>query len=194
MLVVQAKPTGPVWTPVMGAEVLFAPIDRPMVLRARRKVRAVSQEAGEDIDTLDVLDLMGDAMSRALITEGTKDWRGVLQQRLDDAGEPLLDGEGAPIFDALPFSAEMLAAALADPVTFDAFDAAYVVPYVMRERERAAPGNGSPASPNGIGEAGMPASNIATSRASRRKGAAARNARTSSTKHKPKPKRTSGAS
>lgn len=194
MLVIQTKPAAPAWTQVMGGEVLFAPIDRPMVLRARRKVREVSQDAGEDIDALDVLDLMGDAMSRALITEGAQDWRGVFQQRFDDDGEPVLDGDGKPIFDELPFSAEMLTAALSDPVTFDAFDAAYVVPYVMRERERAAPGNGSPASPNGIGEAGTPASDIVTSRASRRKAGAARNARTSSMKRKPKPKKTSGAS
>lgn len=194
MMIVQTAAPVEKWTPVMGGEVLFAPIDRPMVLRARRKVRGVSQDAGEDIDALDVLDLMGDTMSRALITEGVRDWRGVFQQRLTDEGKPVMDADNKPIFDDLPFSPEMLAVALLDPVTFDEFDAAYVVPYVMRERERAAPGNGSPASPNGIGEAGTRASGTASSAASRRKGSGARNARTSNTKPKPKRKKASGAS
>lgn len=194
MMIVRPVAPKDEWISVMGGEVLFAPIDRPMVLRARRKVREVSQDADEDVDALDVLDLMGDAMSRALITEGVKDWRGVFQQRLGEDGQPIVDGDGKPVFDPLPFSAEMLAAALSDPVTFDAFDAAYVVPYVMRERERAAPGNGSPASPNGIGEAGTPASGTAISRASRRKAGAVQNARTSKTRPKPKRKKASGTS
>lgn len=194
MMIVQ--PAAPVdeWLPVLGGEVLFAPIDRPMVLRARRKVREVSQDAGEDVDALDVLDLMGDAMSRALIMEGAKDWRGVFQQRLGEDGAPVLDDDGAPIFDELPFSPEMLAAALADPVTFDGFEGAYVMPYVMRARARAAPGNGSPASPSGIGEAGTPDSDTASSVASPTPDGGARRAPTSSTKRKPKRKKASGAS
>lgn len=186
MLVVR-KPKGEAWTPVMGAEVLFAPIDRPMLMRARRAARAVSAADTDDDGTsaIDMLEEMGDAMSRALITEGAQDWRGVCL--MADEGD---DGAGEP----LQFSAENLAMALADPVTFEAFDAAYVVPFVTAEREREEPGNAFAASPNGTGAAATQDSDTVSKPAPRKRGGAATNALTSSKNRRPRPKKASGAS
>lgn len=197
-MLVARRPAGETWTPVMGAKVLFAPIDRPMMMRARRAARETSLEDtlgdAEPLSALDMLDEMGDAMSRALITEGAKDWQEVVLQRLDDDGVPVLDDDENPIFDGLAFSAENLALVLSDPVAFEAFDAAYVVPFVMRERERAEPGNGSSASPGGTGGAAMPASNTASKAARPRQGGGAKSARTSRTSRKPRPRKASGGS
>lgn len=194
MLVVR-KPQGDSWTPVLGARVLFAEIDRPMLMRARRAAREVS--AAEDPDdgrsAIDMLEEMGDAMSRALIIEGARDWADVAVQLLGDAGVPLLV-DGQPVFEALAFNAENLAIVLADPVTFEAFDAAYVQPFVQREREREEPGNGSAASQNGTGVAAMPASDIASKPARPTPAGGATNARTSSRNPRPKRKKASGAS
>jgi hypothetical protein len=186
MLVVR-KPKGDEWTPVMGAEVLFAPVDRPMLMRARRAARAVSAADTDDDGTsaIDMLEEMGDAMSRALIVEGARDWRGVCL--MADEGD---EGVGEP----LPFSAENLAMALADPVTFEAFDAAYVVPFVTAEREREEPGNAFAASPSGIGAAAMQDSDTASKRAPRKRGGAATGAPTLSKNRRPRPKKASGAS
>ncbi|MDQ2762440.1 MAG: hypothetical protein M3Y22_02790, partial [Pseudomonadota bacterium] len=146
------------------------------------------------VSAVDMLEQMGDAMSHALIAEGAKDWRSVGQQMFDDAGAPVLDADGATMFKPLPFSADNLGIALADPVTFEAFDNAYVVPFVMRERERADPGNVSAASPSGIGEAAMPEKDTASNPAESVRVAGARSARTSPTSRKPKPRKTSGVS
>lgn len=195
MLVVR-KPKGEEWTPVMGAKVLFAPIDRPMLMRARRAARAVSAADTDDDGTsaLDMLEEMGDAMSRALITEGTQGWRDVASQQFNDDGEPILTGKGDPVFHLLPFTPENLAIVLSDPVIFEAFDAAYVVPFVTAEREREEPGNAFAASPSGIGAAAMPDSDTASKPAPRKRGGAATNARTSSKNRRPRPKKASGAS
>jgi hypothetical protein len=186
MLLVR-KQQGPVWTPVMGAEVLFAPIDRSMLMRARRAARTVSASEPDDDGTsaIDMLEEMGDAMSRALITEGAQDWRGVCL--MADESD---DGAG----ESLAFSAENLAMALADPVTFEAFDDAYVVPFMTAEREREEPGNAFAASPNGTGAAAMPDSDTASKPAPRKRGGGVTNARTSSTSRKRNPKKASGAS
>jgi hypothetical protein len=186
MLVVR-KPKGDAWTPVMGAEVLFAPIDRPMLMRARRAARAVSAAEADDDGTsaIDMLEEMGDAMSRALIVEGVRDWRGVCL---------MADDADSGVGEDLPFSAESLAMALADPVTFEAFDAAYVVPFVTAERERAEPGNAFAASQNGTGAAATPDSDIASKPARPTRGVGATSARTSPTNRKPRRKKASGAS
>lgn len=195
MLVVR-KPKGEEWTPVMGAKVLFAPIDRTMVMRARRAAREVSAAETDDDGTsaIDMIEEMGDAMSRALITEGTRGWRDVASQQFDEDGEPVLTSDGDPVFDLLPFTPENLAIVLSDPFTFEAFDAAYVVPFVTAEREREEPGNASAASPNGTGAAAMPDSDTANKPAPRKRGAAATSARTSSRNRRPRPKKASGAS
>lgn len=178
MLVVR-KPAGPTWTAVLGAEVLFAPISRPMFRKARRDaIEALG--AGTDLD----LEELGDAFSLALIFAGVLDWRGVCA---------MADGEDSGPGEELPFSAENLAAAMSDALTFEAFDSAYVRPFIMQERERKAPGNGSAASPSGIGEAATGGKTTAGNRAARRSSAAKR-ARTGSTKPKATRKRSSGVS
>lgn len=200
MLIANRAAPAPAWTPVMGAEVFFEPITRTMLIRARRALRAASQaelaetvEGAEPMSAIDMIEEMGDAMTRALIMEGVKDWRDVFVAAVDDAGEPLLI-EGDPVFDLLPFSPENLALVLSDPIAVDAFEEAYITPFVMRERQRAEPGNGSAASPSGIGEAATRGSVSATSRAKPPRGAAARRAPTSSTSPRAKRKKTSGAS
>ncbi|TCP30693.1 hypothetical protein [Sphingomonas sp. BK235] len=200
MLIANRAAPAPVWTPVMGAEVFFEPITRTMLIRARRAAREASQaelaetlEGAEPMSAIDMIEEMGDAMTRALIMEGVKDWRDVFVAAVDDAGEPLLI-EGDPVFDLLPFSPENLALVLSDPIAVDAFEEAYITPFVMRERQRAEPGNGSAASPSGIGEAATRGSDSATSHARPPRGAAARRAPTSSTSPRAKRKRTSGAS
>jgi hypothetical protein len=186
MLVVR-KPKGEEWTPVMGAEILFAPIDRSMLMRARRAARAVSAADTDDDGTsaIDMLEEMGDAMSRALIVEGVRGWRGVCV--MADESD---DGAG----EALEFSPNNLAMALADPVTFEAFDAAYVLPFVQREREREEPGNAFAASQNGTGAAAMPDSDTASKPAPRKRGGGVTSARTSSRNRRQKPKKASGES
>ncbi|MBB4837296.1 hypothetical protein HNP52_000347 [Sphingomonas kyeonggiensis] len=164
MLVAPRKAAGPEWLKIMGAEILFAPIDRGMFRRARRaaleklgrsEVPATDESAAEQLEDL------GDALSESLILEGARDWRDVGQQRFKDTGEPLLDDIGNPQFEPLPFSLENLRAVLSDPIVFQAFDAAYVVPFAARERAK----NGFAASPVGTGVAGTPGKDTANFRA-----------------------------
>ncbi len=204
MLVAPSQAPAPAWSDVLGAGFLFDPITRTMLIRARRAGREVSQAqaeealaGGEAMPPLELIEELGDAVSRVLITLGLKDWRDVFVAALDGAGEPIVDGAGDPVFDLLPFSPENVAILLADPVIFEALDAAYVVPFIVRERERAAPGNVFAVSPSGTGEAAMPVSDTASSpapAAPRAVAPAVKRARTSSTTRKPRKKRTSGAS
>lgn len=152
MFVVHKPQAGPEWRPVIGGEILFAPIDRALVRRARRialdslgRDEHGPEPIGSADDVTTMLEDLGDALSHAMILEGARDWRGAVQAT--DDGE----------FEPIPFSRDALADMLSDPVYFDALDAAYVLPYATREREK----NGSAASPNGTGEAATPASNTA---------------------------------
>ncbi|WP_380787234.1 hypothetical protein [Sphingomonas sp. R86521] len=197
MLVAQRPQPEPFWRPVMGATVLFDPITRPMLRRARRAAIEVLglTDSGPDQDaSLDeqMADL-GDALSHALIIAGARDWKDVGRAVLDEHDEPVLV-DGLPQFDELPFTAENLAIVLADPLAFEAFDAAYVIPFVQAERERAAPGKGSSPSPNGISTAETQGQIIAASPAPRATATDVRNAPTSSTKPKRKPRKRSGQS
>ena len=161
MLVAPRQPTGPEWKPVMGGEVLFDPIDRIMMRRARRAALAkLKRDEGEESDAnaAEQLEELGDALSEELILAGARDWRNVAQQVLGEDGTPVLK-DGQPVFVPLPFTAENLALSLTDPIIFDAFDAAYVVPFASRERAK----NGSAASPNGTGAAATQGSDTATS-------------------------------
>jgi hypothetical protein len=200
MMVVQKPKEGhlstePVWTPVMGAQVLFAPIDRAMVRRARRAAREAlgTSDGGGELSIEALVDELGSNFSVALITEGARDWKDVGSQRFDEDGEPVLI-DGKPVFDPLPFTPENLSIALADPFTFEAFDEAYVMPFVTRERERAEPGNGSAASPSGTGEAGTQASGTVSSAAAPEAGTDATSAPTSPKSRARKKKTASGAS
>ena len=187
MLIVSTKPAEPEWTPVMGASVLFAPIDRTMVLRAKRAVRDVAAAEPQDStrSSADLIEEMGDALSRVLILEGARDWRDVVSETEGD--------NGAVTSEPLAFSRETLERAIADPITFDAFDAAYVQPFLARERQREAPGKDSPRSPDGTGTKEQEVQTIATSPAPAT-AADATSAPIGSTKRKAPKKRTSGAS
>lgn len=192
-MLVATKPKGAEWLPVMGASILFDPIDRPMMRRARRAALKALARPDED-ETVDAdpvvqLEDLGDALSLALIVEGARDWRDVALKQVDDEGNAILvDGE--PVFETLPFSRVALDMLLTDPVIFDAIDAVYVMPFAQRERAK----NGFAASPNGIGVAAMPVADIANSpappAATGRSGA--RRARTGSMKPKRKQRTASG--
>lgn len=197
MLIAQKPQTEASWTPVMGASVLFAPITRPMLRRARRAaLEALGVEGaggGETRSVEEQMEELGDALSYALIMAGAQDWRDVGRGVLDDDGQPVLDADQEPTFEMLEFTSGNLSAVLADALAFEAFDAAYVVPYVQRERERAAPGKGSPLSPNGTGTKVKAAADTAASPA-RARAASVKSARTSSTKRKATAKKQSGTS
>lgn len=188
MLVAPARPAEAEWVAVMGAQVLFAPIDRPMLRRARRAAGEALGDLKPETDDQAAIEEqfaeLGDALSLALIMAGIIDWRDVCAMADDDD-----TGAGVP----LPCTDESKARILADPLVFEAFDAAYVIPFVTRERERAAPGKGSPLSPNGTSVKEKEATGTAPSPAKAR-AAAAPNARTSRTRRTPKPKRPSGKS
>jgi len=189
MLVVHKQAEEPVWTPVMGASVLFAPITRPMLRRARRAaLEALGTEGAEGGETATVAEQMeelGDALSYALIMAGVLDWRDVCVMGDDDD-----TGRGVPL-DCTPENKAML---LADALTFEAFDAAYVIPYVQRERERAAPGKESSPSQDGISTQATGERTTAGSPAPLATATDAPNAPTPSTKRKRNPKKTSGTS
>ncbi len=189
MLVAHKPQAEPVWTPVMGASVLFAPITRPMLRRARRAaLEALGTEGAEGGETATVAEQMeelGDALSYALIIAGALDWRDVCVMSDDD-------DTGAGV--ALECTPENKAMLLADALTFEAFDEAYVVPYVQRERERAAPGKESSPSQDGISTQATGEPIIAGSPAALATATDAASAPTSSTRRKRKPKKTSGTS
>jgi hypothetical protein len=188
MLIAPAKPAEPEWVSVMGAQVLFAPIDRPMLRRARRAAGEALGGMTPATDDQAAIDEqfaeLGDALSYALLMAGILDWRDVCAMADDDD-----TGAGVP----LVCTDEAKARILADPLVFEAFDAAYVIPFVTRERERAAPGKGSPLSPNGTSVKEREATGTAPSPAKAR-AAAVPNAPTSSTKRSPRRKKQSGAS
>lgn len=187
MLVV-AKAQEATWTDVMGAKVLFDPITRSMLRRARKAALLSldrDDDGGADAPVADQLEDLGDALSLALLMEGTRDWKDVFQM-----ADPDDDGQGEP----LPCTLETKALAFSDALTFEAFDSAYVVPYVTRERKRAAPGNVSATSPNGTGEVATPEPIIAGSPAPGLPGVDASTASTSPTPRKRTRKKTSGRS
>lgn len=189
MLVARKQLTEPVWTPVMGATVLFAPITRPMLRRARRaalEVLGVGGDAnGETASVSEQMEELGDALSHALIVAGVQEWRDVCVMSDDSdtgAGDPL---------DCTPGNLTML---LADPLIFEAFDAAYVIPFVQRERERAAPGKESSPSQDGISTQATGELITAGSPVPPATATDAANAPTSSTRPKRKLKKLSGTS
>ena len=189
MLVARRPQTEPVWTPVMGASVLFAPITRPMLRRARRvaleALGVAGNEDGEAASVAEQMEELGDALSHALILAGAQDWRDVCMMSDDDD-----TGTGV----ALDYTPKNLAMLLADPLTFEAFDAAYVIPFVQLERERAAPGKESSPSQDGISTQATGDPITVGSPAPQAKATDAPNAHTPSTRRKRKPRKTSGTS
>jgi hypothetical protein len=197
MLVAPKKPRGPAWEKVMGAEVEFAPITQSMLRRARRaalKRLGREEEAESEADAAEQLEDLGDALSEALIMEGVRNWRDVAQQVFDGDDQPVLGPDGNTLFEILTFSAENLAIVLSDPLVFEAFDAAYVVPFAQRERVRTAQGKDLPPSRDGTSSVGMPAQTIAGSPAATARAADAKRAPMKSKPRKPTRKRAAGKS
>lgn len=174
----------PDWHAVMGGRIKFAPINRALVRRARRvALKALDRDEhgpepqGDAADIAVQIEDLGDALGHAIIMEGALDWDGALEE---------VDGE----YRAIEFSREALADMLADPVYYDAADAAYVMPYVMREREK----NVSAVSPSGIGEAVTQGSDTVSTAVKPKRPAGAKRARTGSTRSKPRTAKARGKS
>jgi hypothetical protein len=129
----------------------------------------------------DQIEDLGDALSYALLMAGITDWKDVFL---------MVDGDDATPGEALSCTDEHKALLLSDPITFDALDAVYVVPFAARERAK----NGSAASPSGTGAAATGASDIASSPAKPSKTGGAKAAPTGSKPRKTKTPKSSGTS
>lgn len=179
------RPAGPEWKPVMGAQVQFAPIDRAGLRRARRAALAVlgrdEHEGSEAASAEEQIAELGDALSHALLMQGIIDWKDV---RL------MADGDDEGPGEVLECTDENKALVLSDPLTFEAFDAAYVIPFVVRERAK----NFSAVSPNGNGAAAIEASDTANSPANLTPTVAAASAPTGPLRRKAKKPKASGTS
>jgi hypothetical protein len=184
-MLVAHRPVGPEWKTVMGAQVLFAPIDRQALRRARRAALASlgrDEHEGEDAAPAEEqLADLGDALSHALLMHGIIDWKDVCL---------MADGDDDSAGETLDCTDENKAMILADPLTFEAFDAAYVVPFAARERVK----NGSAASPNGTGAAATEGGDTASSPANPISKAGAASARTARKPRKTRPRKSSGTS
>jgi len=178
------------------AFIVMAPIEPSMRRRALRATRLMLERVGVSETTDLDGDLLGDAgevVSRELIRLGAIEWGGI--------GETI-DGEDV----ALPLTPDRetrmrtanapdrptgtIDQLLADEAIFARLDEEYVRPDAIRRAEK----NGSSASPNGTGEAGMPAKTTAGSAARRRPGAAAKSAHTAKTPSRPKRAKAPGKS
>lgn len=181
MIIAQKPATGPVTHTIMGGDFFFAPITRPMIMRARRAASTASDASATESAFLDDV---GNAVSHALIMEGLLGWAhgaAALPVEDDDVAEndEIVEVDGAR-YRLLPFSDENKALLLADSIIFDAFDVAYVLPFVTRERAKNAPAGSS----DGISSRVTPAPITAASPAQGRRGA--KRARTASTRSKTK--------
>ncbi|WP_271300637.1 hypothetical protein [Sphingomonas sp. CV7422] len=169
----------------MGAQVLFAPIDRAGLRRARRAALAVlgrdEHEGSESGSAEEQVAELGDALSHALLMQGIIDWKDVCL---------MADGDDAGPGEVLECTDENKALVLSDPLTFEAFDAAYVIPFVVRERAK----NAFAASPSGTGAAATEASDIAPSPATPAPKAGAKRAPTARKPRRTKMQKSSGTS
>ncbi len=184
-MLVARRPTGPEWKTVMGAQVLFAPIDRQALRKARRAaLKSLGRDEHEGAETASAeeqLEELGDALSYALLMNGVLDWKDVCE---------MADGDDAGAGKPLTCTDENKAMVLSDPITFDAFDAVFVMPFAARERAK----NGSAASPNGTGAAATEESGTAPSPAKQRRKGAVKGVPTVPRQRKTKTQRSSGTS
>lgn len=159
----------------------------------RRAAQLAVRERGEgEVDEIPAMRLLdaGDVYTRELLRLAVAEWEGVG----DAIGAPVdvtppLDVRRAT-FDDPDRPRGTVDLFLAMREMLDAGDRLYVRPYV----ERAAPKNGSAASPNGTGAAATRGKTIAGSSAAPRKKAGARNAGTGSTSRRTGGKKRSGKS
>lgn len=184
-MLIARQPEVPVWKSVMGAQFLFAPIDRKALRRARRAaLKALGRdehEAETEASAEEQIEDLGDALSFALLMAGILDWKDVCL---------MADGDDATAGETLPCTDENKALILADPITFDALDAVYVVPFAARERAK----NGSAASPNGTGAAATEGSDTVSSPAKPKRTDGAKPARTGSKRPRTKTPKSFGKS
>jgi hypothetical protein len=167
MLIASKNDGAPFTLAVMGASFTFTPITRPMIMRARRMARPVlaDSEGGDDL-----LDEFGSAVSHSLLMEGMIGWGDValpVAEGEDAEGTIGVDGQPYRLLDCTPENKALL---FADPVVFDALDAAYVAPFVTRTRELAK--NAPAGSSDGISSRVTPAPDTAASPAAGESGAA----------------------
>lgn len=177
MLIASKSDGQPFTLQVMDASFTFTPITRPMIMRARRAARPVLADGagGED-----ALDEFGSAVSQSLIMEGLIAWEAVSLPLADDEEcEAPIEVDGVR-YRALDCTPENKALLLADAVIFDALDAAYVAPFVTRERAKNVPAGSS----DGTSSRVTPAQTTARSRARGKSGA--KPARTGDTRSKTK--------
>ncbi|OWK29210.1 hypothetical protein [Sphingomonas dokdonensis] len=184
MIIAQKPATGPFLLTIMGGAFTFAPITRPMLMRARRWASSGATSAGAASDDSAFLDDVGNAVSLALLTEGLIGWEhGAAALPVGD-DEDVGDAEIVEVdglrYRILPFSPENKALLLSDAVIFDAFDTAYVLPFVMRERAKNVPAGSS----DGISSRVTPAKDTAAPRAAAKSGA--KRARTGNTRSRTK--------
>lgn len=176
-MLIARQPEAPAWKTVMGAQFLFAPIDRKALRRARRAaMKALNRDEHEGTDegsAAEQLADLGDELSHALLMDGILDWKDVCL---------MADGDDASAGEPLVCTDENKALLLSDPITFDALDAVYVVPFASRERAK----NVSAASPNGSGAAATGVSDTVNSPANPMKTGGAKPARTGSKRRKTK--------
>lgn len=162
MIIAQKPAEGPFTLNIMGGDFTFTPITRPMVMRARR----AASEAATAADTSDdgaFLDDVGDSVSRALLMEGLIGWEhgsAAVPAGDDEQGEDIAEADGVR-YRILPYSPENKALLLSDAMIFDAFDTAYVLPFVTRERAK----NVQAGSSNGTSPKVTPAKTTAGRRA-----------------------------
>jgi hypothetical protein len=136
----------PEWVEIMaGVRVLFAAIDMKAVRAARRAAGLVLDG---DAENLEVRDEAADVLSGELIRRGILDWSGV--------GD--VDGKSVSV------TPENIGLLLSDPMAYEACEAAYVAPYIMRRTE----GNVSSAGPTGTGPAATRAKNTVRSPAAKK--------------------------
>jgi hypothetical protein len=184
-MLVARRPAGPEWKTLMGAQVQFAPIDRAGLRRARRAALAVlgrdEHEGSEAASAEEQMAELGDALSHALLMQGITDWKNVCL---------MADGDDAGPGEVLECTDENKALVLSDPLTFEAFDAAYVIPFVVRERAK----NAFAASPSGIGAAATEANGTAASPAKPAPKGGAKNAPTGRKPRRTKTPKSSGTS
>lgn len=142
----------------------------------KRKAARASQKALAGIDLSDRERELSDADVDALYEAGDVSSRELIRLAILDQGTPewdgVLDAKGKP----LPVTAEAVELALDDEDFFEAADRLIVMPAAERDREK----NALSASPSGIGEAGTPARDTASSAAGKKTAAAAKPAPTRS--------------
>lgn len=150
----------PEWKELLpGVSFEFLPASRQLILGARRAVRKWLED-NPDQDS----DQTGEIFSEALLQAAITGWKGLG----DDQGEMLV------------YSPDLIPAVLADATLFDAAEREYVIPVILRDREKKI----SAPSSNGTGTKATAAKTTVSSAVKPKRTGAAKNARTGKTSPK----------